>query len=130
MQPSGRLSFVCWRSLSENELDLLPLRAAGLEGWLDPTPFSFAGSGRIRSTLQAAGFRAVAIQAHDEMVSSGDMDAMIAVLLSVGPLGRIIRENPGMRAAAEPRVRAALAKQANQAAIALKAAIWIVTARR
>ena len=45
MTPSGRLAFVCWRSLDENELDFLPLQAAGLEGWLDPTPFSFADAG-------------------------------------------------------------------------------------
>ena len=129
MRPSGRMAFVCWRSLDENELDLFPLRAAGLEGWLDPTPFSFADSGFIRTTLQTAGFRQVTIEAHDDMVSSGDLDAMIAVLLRVGALGRIIRENPGMRAAAETRVRTALAQQGNQAAVALKAATWVVTAR-
>ena len=105
MRPRGRLAFVCWRSLDENELDLLPLQAAGLEGWLDPTPFSFADSGYIRTTLQTAGFRQITIQAHDEIVSSGDLDAMIVVLLSVGPLGKIIRENLNMRAAAESRVR-------------------------
>ena len=129
MRPSGRLAFVCWRSLDENELDLLPLQAAGLEGWLDPTPFSLADSGTIRTTLQTAGFRQVTIQAHDEMVSSGDLDAMIVVLLSVGPLGKIIRENPDMRAAAESRVRAVLAERGNQAAVALNAATWVVTAR-
>jgi len=129
MRPSGRLAFVCWRSLDENELDLLPLRAAGLEGWLDPTPFSLADSSDVRTTLQTAGFRQVTIQAHDEMVSSGDLDAMIVVLLSVGPLGKIIRENPGIRAAAEPRVRAALAERGSQAAVALNAATWVVTAR-
>jgi SAM-dependent methyltransferase len=90
MRPSGRLAFVCWRSLDENELDLLPLQAAGLEGWLDPTPFSFADSGYIRTTLQTAGFRQITIRAHDEMVSSGDLDVTIRVLLSVGPLGKII----------------------------------------
>jgi len=127
MKPSGRLALVCWRTLEENELDLLPLRAAGLEEWLDPTPFRFADSGTIRTTLQTAGFRQVAIQAHDEMVSSGDLDAMLVVLLSVGPLGKIIRGNPDMRAAAEPRVRAALAARGNQAA--LNAATWVVTAR-
>ena len=129
MKSSGRLAFVCWRSLDENELDLLPLQAAGLEGWLDPTPFSFADSGYIRIMLQAAGFRQITIQAHDEMVSSGDLDAMIVVLLSVGALGKIIRENPNMRAAAESRVRAALAERGNQAAVALNAATWVVTAR-
>ena len=129
MRPSGRLAFVCWRSLEENELDLLPLQAAGLEEWLDPTPFSFADSGYIRRTLKTAGFGRVTIQAHDEMVSSGDLDAMTMVLLSVGPLGKIIRENPNMRAAAESRVRAALAERGNQAAVALNAATWVVTAR-
>jgi SAM-dependent methyltransferase len=129
IRPSGRLAFVCWRALGENELDLLPLQAAGLEDRLDPTPFSFAAPGYIRGTLQTAGFRQVAIQAHDEMVSSGDLDAMIVVLLSVGPLGKIIRENPKMRAAAEPRVRAALAERGSQSAVALNAATWVVTAR-
>src|SRR6266566_4487716 len=70
MKPSGRLAFVCWRTLEENELDLLPLRAAGLEEWLDPTPFRFADSapseprfrqpvsGRSRSRrMTHAGFR-------------------------------------------------------------------------
>jgi SAM-dependent methyltransferase len=130
MKTSGRLAFVCWRSLEENELDLLPLRAAGLEGWVDPTPFSFADPGYVQTTLQNAGFRQVAIQAHDEMVSSGDLDAMIVVLLSVGPLGKIIRENAEvMRAAAESRVRAALVARGNPDAVGLNAATWVVTAR-
>ena len=128
MRPSGRLAFVCWRSLDENELDLLPLRAAGLEGQLDPAPFSFADSGDILTTLEAAGFRQVTIRAHDELVSSGDLDAMIVVLLSVGALGRIIRKNPDMRPAAESRVRAALSARGNRTAVALNAATWVVTA--
>lgn len=41
LKPAGRLSFVCWRALEENELDILPLRAAGLEDYVDKTPFSF-----------------------------------------------------------------------------------------
>jgi SAM-dependent methyltransferase len=130
IRPSGRLAFVSWRSLHENELDYLPLRAAGLEGRLDPTPFSFADSRIIRTTLQSAGFRQVEIEAHDEMVSSGDLDAMIVVLLSVGPLGKIIRGNPELRAAAETRVRAALAERGNQATVALNtAATWVAAPR-
>ena len=129
MRPSGRLAFGCWRSLDENELDLLPLRAAGLEDWGDLTPFSFADPDYVRTTLQQAGFRQIAIQAHDEWVSSGDLDAMIEVLMRVGPLGKIIRENPQMRAAAEPRVRAALAERGDPAVIGLNAATWVVTAR-
>lgn len=129
MRPAGRLAFVCWRSLEENELDLLPLRAAGLEAMLDPTPFSFEDPDRVRAVLLAAGFRHIDIRAHNERVSSGDVDAMAAVLLKVGPLGKILREHPELRPAAEPRLRAALAALSDRSRVALTAATWIVTAR-
>ena len=50
-------------------------------------------------------------------------------LLKVGPLGRIVRENPGLRGSAEARVRAALAAKGGTARVALQAATWIVTAQ-
>lgn len=129
IRPGGRLAFVCWRAFAENELDHLPLRAAGLGSRLDPTPFSFEDPAHIRAVLLAAGFTEVAIQAHDQPVSSGDLEAMATVLLKVGPLGKILREAPDLRAAAEPRVRAALASGDPGAPVALNAATWIVSAR-
>jgi len=129
LKPEGRVAFVCWRSLEENELDLLPLRAAGLEHLLDPTPFSFEDPDYIRGTLEAAGFKDVVVQPHDQTVTSGDLDAMASVLLKVGPLGRILRENPKLRPEAEPQVRAALADKGDAAHVFLKAATWIVSAR-
>jgi len=88
LKPDGRLAFVCWRSLAENELDHLPLRAAALEGEADATPFSFEDPARIREVLHAAGFRDVAIEPHDQEVGSDGLEAMLDVLLSVGPLGK------------------------------------------
>jgi SAM-dependent methyltransferase len=129
MKPSARLAFVCWRSLDENELDLLPLRAAGLEHLIDRTPFSFADPDIVQATLEAAGFSQITIRAHDQAVSSGHLDAMATVLLRVGPLGKILRENPELRMAAEPRLRAALAATGDPSCVALKAATWIVTAQ-
>jgi SAM-dependent methyltransferase len=129
LKPSGRLAFVCWRALAENQLDLMPLQAAGLEAMADATPFSFAEAGVVRATLETAGFEAVALQACDAPVSSGGVDAMAAVLLRVGPLGRILRETPQLRAAAEPRLRAALAEREADGAVWLRAATWVVTAR-
>lgn len=129
LKSSGRLAFVCWRSLEENELDLLPLRAAGLEALVDRTPFSFEDRDVLRGCLDAAGFTRIGIEAHDEAVSSGDLEAMAGVLLSVGPLGKILRERPELRADAEPRVRAALAARGDPSRVALTAATWIVTAR-
>jgi SAM-dependent methyltransferase len=129
LKPGGRIAFVCWRSLAENELDLLPLRATGLEHLADPTPFSLEDASYVRSTLERAGFIDVNVSAHDEAVTSGDLDAMTTVLMRVGPLGRIMRENPALRTAAEPRVRAALAALGDPACVSLNAATWIVSAR-
>ena len=109
LRPSGALAFTCWRSLEENELDHFPLSAAGFQSTVDESPFSFADPEHIRRTLEAAGFREIIIRAHDEKVSSGDLDAMSWVLLKVGPLGKIVREKPALQATIEPLLRKALA---------------------
>ncbi|WP_179213895.1 class I SAM-dependent methyltransferase [Rhizobium sullae] len=129
LKPSGALAFSCWRSLEDNELDHLPLSAAGIQVTVDESPFSFADPEYIHGTLEAAGFREIVIQSHDERVSSGDLDAMTWVLLKVGPLGKLIRENPVLRATAEPRLRKALAALGDPSRVQLSASIWIVTAR-
>jgi len=129
LKPSGRLAFVCWRALEANELDLMPLQATGLEGMADLTPFSFADEGFLRTMLEAAGFDTITVQASEEKVSSGSLDDMATVLLRVGPLGRILRENPDLKTDAEPKLRAALAHHEEHRMVALRAATWIVTAR-
>ena len=129
LKPSGVLAFSCWRSLQENELDLLPLAASGQQSLVDETPFSFAAPEYIRRTLEAAGFRDIIIQPHDEKVSSGDLDAMTWVLLKVGPLGKIVREKLVLRETAEPLLREALAALGDPSRVQLSASIWIVTAR-
>lgn len=128
LKPGARLAFVCWRSLADNDLDLTPLRAASLEGLADMTPFAFENPARIRDVLYAAGFDRVAIEPHDQQVGSGGLEAMLAVVLAVGPLGRILRESPQLREAAEPLVRQALAARDGPNGVTLKAATWIATA--
>jgi SAM-dependent methyltransferase len=129
LRPAGALAFSCWRPLEQNELDYLPLSAAGLEAMVDQTPFSLADAERIRRTLEAAGFSDIAIRPHDEWVSSGDLDAMVSVLLKVGPLGRVVRETPSLRDAAEPRLRQALFALGDPARVQLRASVWIVAAK-
>jgi SAM-dependent methyltransferase len=128
LKPAGRLAFVCWRSLAENELDNLPLRAAGLEHLADATPFTLADPATIHTTLTQAGFHTIAIAPHDQHVTAGDIETTLRVLLRIGPLGRILREHPTLRPAAEPKVRAALASQSDPSRVTLRAATWIVTA--
>lgn len=129
LKPAGRLAFTCWRSLQENELDYFPLRASGVHTVVDERPFSFADPDYIRATLEASGFHDIAIRPHDEKVSSGNIDAMTKVLLKVGPLGKIIRENPSLRTKAERSVCKALSAPGNPSQVQLTASVWIVNAR-
>jgi SAM-dependent methyltransferase len=124
----GRLAFVCWRSLEENELDLVPLQAAGLDIEIDKTPYKFERRDYLLDLLQSAGFAQIKIEAFDARVSSGNLDAMMAVLTKVGALGKLLREAPALVSRVEPKVRAALVADASDRNISLKAATWIVTA--
>jgi hypothetical protein len=129
LRPSGTLAFSCWRSLQDNEIDYLPLAAAGVQSTVDEAPFSFADPERIRRTLEAAGLSQIKIERYDEKVSCGDLDATTRVLLKVGPLGKIVRENPALRVTAEPRLRKALAALGDSSKVELGASVWIVSAR-
>jgi SAM-dependent methyltransferase len=136
LRPNGRLAFVCWRALEESQLDILPLRAASAilppqpAHELDaPGPFAFANPDRVRRILERADFGEIEITAHDEQVGSGDLDSMLAVCSRVGALGKILRENPQLRAATLPAVRSALAAHDGPDGVKLTAATWVVTAR-
>jgi len=136
LRPGGRLAFVCWRKPDENPVMRLPMEAAGPlvppppppePG--APGPFAFADPDRVRGVLSDAGFVAVEITPHDQKVGSGDLETALALALSIGPLGAILRENPDLREPVRPRVRAALAAHDGPAGPQLHAAVWIVTAR-
>ena len=135
LKAAGRLAFVCWRSLEENELDTVPLRAASayLPSQLaDPgsaPPFSFARSDTVRDILGAAGFENIEISAYDEEVGSGHLDSMLELALRVGSLGKIVREAPELRALVLEPVRKALAARDGPKGPRLNAATWIVKAR-
>lgn len=136
LRPNGRIAFVCWRALEENQLDILPLRAASAHlpplAYHDPKtagPFAFADASCVRSILERAGFEQIEITPHDERVGSGDLDTMLAVFSRVGALGKILRENPELRAVALPAVRSALAVYDGPDGVRLNAATWVVTAR-
>ncbi len=92
------------------------------------TPFSFSDAEYVRTVLTSAGFKDIVTAPHDEAVTSGDVDAMTRVLLSVGPLGKIARETPSIKAAVEPKLREALAGLGDPSRVELVASVWIVAA--
>jgi SAM-dependent methyltransferase len=136
LRPNGRLAFVCWRALEGNPLDIVPLRAASAHLPPQPAhdpdapgPFAFANPDRVRGILERASFEEIEITARDEQVGSGDLDTMLAICSRVGALGKILRENPELRAATLPAVRSALAAHDGPDGVRLNAATWVVTAR-
>lgn len=127
LRPGGRLSFVCWRPIGENELDFLPLEASGLT-LDDAAHVSFEQPSRIKVVLGAAGFSEIAVEPFDAEVSCGDLDRTMDVVTRVGALGKALRDKPYTRLAVEPRVRAAIATREQAGRVDLNAATWIVTA--
>lgn len=124
----GRLAFVCWRALEDNELDWLPLQAAGLVHLVDRTPFRFEEASYVRGLLEGAGYREIDIQAQDMAVACGNLDDTVRVLIAVGALGGILRTAPEHRAIAEGKVRAALPAARSDGCVYLGAATWVVSA--
>ena len=136
LKPGGRLAFVCWRTPMENPVLSLPLMAAlahlpPLEP-TDPTapgPFAFADPDRVRGILDAAGFADVALTPNEMKMGSASLETALELAQRVGPLGRMLRENPDRCDAAMAAVRTALAPHDGPDGVMLDSATWIVTAR-
>jgi SAM-dependent methyltransferase len=140
LRPSGRVAFVCWRSLDENPWAKVPLDAAlALFGPPDPTPpdapgpFSFADASRVRSILEASGFRRVAIRAfdtHNAFGGSGSLADAAREIVELGPVARFLvdRSEAEVRAAREAVEKAVTPYAKATGGVSLPAAAWVVTA--
>ena len=137
--PGGRLAFVCWRPLTENEWALAPIIAAmpflreppkppepGAPG-----PFAFGQREHIDRILTEAGWKDVRISPWDGQIELPGATApeTAEFMLEIGPLSRTISEQ-GL----DPeKIKAALVARVEGLADAegrtrLKAATWIVEA--
>jgi SAM-dependent methyltransferase len=135
LKPGGRLAFVCWRPLNENPWMQAPLQAA--LPYLppvappDPTapgPFAFADPSRVRSILADAGFGSETIDPFDAGIGGGDVEQTLKLALGVGPLGRALREYPGLTDSVTVAVRNLLSKYVTPSGVLMPAAVWIVRA--
>ena len=135
LRPGGRLLFICWRSLIENELDWLPIRAASahlprqlIAEAERARHFSFADPVFLRETLTRAGYVRIDIRRHDEDVRSGDLRSTVEICSRVGSLGALLREHPQFRDAAVAALMQALMDRDGPGGPALRASTWIVRA--
>lgn len=135
LKPKGRLAFVCWRPMAVNEWMRLPLAAALAHAPpppppdpFAPGPFAFADAERVRTILAGAGFRDIDLTPYDTFIGGHPLEDAVSLALKVGPLGMLLRENPGQRDAVISAVREALAPHEGLDGVMLPAAVWIVTA--
>ncbi len=136
MKPEGRLAFACWRASSDNPWVSIPLRAAMTvvpafprPGPEDPGPFAFGDQARVSRILTEAGFSGLKFKQFDftmDFTGTG-LDAARAVS-GVGPLGRILRDQPDdVKARAMLAVADALVPFTVDDGVKLPASVWLVS---
>lgn len=137
MKPEGRLAFACWRTTSENPWVGVPLRAAMTvvppfprPGPEEPGPFAFGDDARVTRILTEAGFATPKFKQFDFTMNFDGvgMTAALAVC-GVGPLGRILRDQPeDVKAKALGAVAEALGPFTVDGMVKLPASVWLVSA--
>lgn len=137
LRRGGRLTFVCWRPLTENPWMQVPLQAAlpllpppPAADPHAPGPFAFADPARVQRILTEAGFSRVSYAPFDAQIGSGDIDQTLHLMMRVGPLGAALREHPQYKDAVMGAVRTALLPHASSAGgtILLPGGIWVFAA--
>jgi SAM-dependent methyltransferase len=98
----GRIAFVCWREMKENDWANVPYQAAlpllapqEPADPLAPGPFAFADAGRVKTILARSGLKDVVIEKLDSKMYMGSTaKAAAEEAMNIGPLARAARELP------------------------------------
>ena len=142
LRPGGRVAFVCWQALEENQWAQVPLAvvlrhvpAPPAPPPNAPGPFAFADRERLRQILRTAGFTEITIEdVHTPMGVGGGINLTSAVefLMNTGSTGRLLREaaDDRIRSRVREELPAALQPFTKGSSVRLGAAVWIVTARK
>lgn len=136
----GRLAFICWRPVVENEYAAMPFEIAKtLMPSLPPAdphapgPFALADADRLRAILAGAGYSAIAIAKHDGLMPMGTTAEQAGIqATSLGPTARALAKlgdadlNARVLAAVTDAFRA---YPATDGMIHCRIACWLVAAR-
>jgi SAM-dependent methyltransferase len=142
LRASGRLAFVCWRSLGENPWALVPVEAVlPILGRPEPTPpdapgpFSFGDATRVRRILGDAGFEEIEVAPFDtrnEFGAGGSIGDAARDLARLGPVARLLVDRSDAEVAraidAIERTIGPFAKEGG--GVSFPAAAWVVTAAK
>jgi SAM-dependent methyltransferase len=142
LRPGGRMVFVCWRSPQENPWLTGPMAAVAPLVALPPPPpadapgmFALADPARLRRVLDDAGFSDLVVEGREPEIvpGGGSLEEAVDTFLSVGPVGRALRE-----AGADKEVRLRVAEAVGRVfeqslqggSVRMGSAVWLVRARR
>ena len=138
LAPGGRMTFVCWRAVTENPWIRDPMLALAQHLELPapkpgaPGPFSLADPERLRKVLERARFTDVVLDPLDMSLQLGggtSLDDALAFVTRVGPTASLLREHPEVLPAATESLRAALEPHLGPEGVRMPSASWIVSAR-
>lgn len=136
LKESGRLVFMCWRSIQENPwlsvaatsaFEVLPTAQAPPPG--APGPFAFADPDRVRGILDDAGYTNVEIAPVDDTMAMGALDDAVQYSMQMGPAGRALDgAGEDEKASVAAAMTRALADYNGPNGVELPSAVWIVAA--
>ncbi len=138
LKPSGRLVFLCWRTLPENPWVVVPMQAAlphlppvERPGPEDPGPFSFGDRTRVERILRAADFDALSFRRLDRLLPQGkDIPEVLDNVSKFGPISRLLAgAEPAQADKARQAIAEALQPHATADGVRLAGACWLVSAK-
>ena len=138
LRKKGRITFICWRQVSENPWVAIPMAAAFRHIPRPPAPepgtpgeFAFADRERVHGILSGAGFTDIRIEPTDAKIGAANLEMAVDTTLNMGPVGAALRD-PAMKDKRDDvaaAVRDAIAPYAGPDGVRMGAAVWIVEAR-
>jgi SAM-dependent methyltransferase len=140
LNPGGRLAFVVWRPVPENEWVLVQARAAAahvpvpdLSGDA-PGPFRYADPAPLVHALERAGLDDVVADPFDSSIllgGRGSFEDAVAHVTDGGMMRRLLGDaDPELQARVIAAVREALEPHRTADGVRIGAAVWVVSGRR
>ncbi|MEM1151749.1 MAG: methyltransferase domain-containing protein [Pseudomonadota bacterium] len=140
LRPGGRMAFMCWQTLQQNDWAYAPLQA-GLPLLKEPPPqldphapgpFAFADRDRLKTILAGAGWTGIEIEPFtpDITLPGDSLESSVEFMLQIGPLARLITAQGLDPAIVAHTLKERFAERADQAGrISLQSACWMVSAK-
>ena len=138
MKPTGRLEFLCWRTLEENAWMNIPTQAifSVLPPAVPPPapgapgPFSLASPGRIEEILLASGFETPSAKEVDVTMNLGPLADAVEYFTRMGPGAAVMMQaDESQKSAVTRAITDSLEPFTINGIVNTPAAAWIVSAR-